>query len=429
MDIHSQNETLLIGKSNFQLKLIDAYAGSNSLLGEYQQLYRAFREAEEHYQNLKANADRMAQESDYNNFLLNELTEANLEEDEQSGLEEELKMLEHAEEIKGNLNQMLALLDRSEPNISQMLQEVRLLGDQLSDYSETLASISSRINESYIELSDIQREIESQEGLLEVDLGRTEEVRERLSMIYHLQNKHHVDDIKGLIEIREKLEKETFIANNLEEEITRAADELSRAEKLMLEAGEKLTQQRTGSFAGLAGELTSLLQQVGMPDAKIEITRDEKSPGESGIDHIVILFSANKGIAPAPLNKVASGGEFSRLMFCIKYILADKSALPTMVFDEIDSGISGEVALQMGNMIQEMANSHQVITISHLAQIAARGQAHYFVYKENEDNRSVSKIRKLSEQEKVEEVAIMISGANPTESAVNSAKELIALSL
>jgi DNA repair protein RecN (Recombination protein N) len=160
---------------------------------------------------------------------------------------------------------------------------------------------------------------------------------------------------------------------------------------------------------------------------KLKFPREEKPATASGLDNIVVLFSANKGIAPAPLNKVASGGEFSRLMFCIKYVMADKSALPTMVFDEIDAGISGEVALQMGGMIQEMANSHQVIAISHLAQIAARGQAHYFVYKENEEGRSVSKIKQLDEQEKITEVAKMISGANPTESAVTSAKELIAL--
>jgi DNA repair protein RecN (Recombination protein N) len=196
----------------------------------------------------------------------------------------------------------------------------------------------------------------------------------------------------------------------------------------MRKSGAALSQKRSSSFKSLSQEMVRLLQQVGMPDATIEISRSEKAPGSSGLDDITILFSANKGIAPAPLSKVASGGEFSRLMFCLKYIMADKLALPTMVFDEIDSGISGEVALQMGNMIQEMANNHQVIAISHLAQIAARGQAHYFVYKENEADRSVSKVRRLNEQEKITEVAKMISGANPSERAFASAKELISLS-
>jgi DNA repair protein RecN (Recombination protein N) len=428
MDVHSQNETLLLGKANFQLKLIDAYSGSGNLLSEYRQHFAAYRQAAEQLRNLQENADRLSQESDYNNFLLNELTEANLQEDEQQGLEEELKLLENAEEIKQNLNQALTLLDRGEPNISQMLQEVRHLSDQLSNYSEVLGSLATRINESFIELSDIHREIERQEGLLEVDFGRADEVRERISMLYHLQNKHHVDDIKGLIAIREKLEKETFIANNLEVEIKKAKDNLDQAEKQMNTSGQKLSTNRSAAFENLCNELSGLLQQVGMPDARVEIAREEKVPGESGLDDIIIMFSANKGIATAPLSKVASGGEFSRLMFCIKYILADKSALPTMVFDEIDSGISGEVALQMGSMIQEMANNHQVITISHLAQIAARGQAHYFVYKENEADRSVSKIKRLSDQEKVEEVAKMISGAKPTESAYTNARELIALS-
>jgi DNA repair protein RecN (Recombination protein N) len=277
MDIHSQNETLLLGSASFQLKLIDAYGQSATILRDFQVHFKGYLEATENYKKLKENADRLAQESDYNSFLLNELTEANLVADEQSGLEEELKMLEHAEEIKSNLNQMLALLDRNEPNISQMLQDVRLLGDQLSDYSDLLATISSRINENFIELTDLQREIESQEELLDVDLNRTEEVRERLSMLYHLQNKHHVDDIAGLIKLREKLEKETFIANNLEEEISKAQEALSASEKTMLEAGKRLSENRLKSFNPLAKELTQLLQQVGMPDAKIEISQGRKT--------------------------------------------------------------------------------------------------------------------------------------------------------
>lgn len=427
MDIHSQNETMLLGSAEFQLKLVDIFSVAVPLHEEFRTQYNEYRTAEEHYQTLKENADRIAQESDYNSFLLNELVEANLLEDEQAHLEEELKVLEHAEEIKGNLNMMLNLLDRNEPNISQMLQEVRQLGDQLSEYGDSLSKITERLNESFIELSDLQREIENQEGLLEVDFGRTEEVRERISMLYHLQNKHHVDDIAGLIEIREKLEKETFIANNLDEEIGKAKKALDRAEKEILELGQQLSTKRRTAFKELTNNLTGLLQQVGMPDANIEIAHEEKEPSESGLDTINILFSANKGIAPTPLKKVASGGEFSRLMFCLKYILADKTSLPTMVFDEIDSGISGEVALQMGSMIQEMANNHQVIAISHLAQIAARGQSHYFVYKENENNRSVSKIRHLDEQEKIEEVAKMISGARPSDSAYESARELISM--
>ena len=429
MDIHSQHQTLLLGSVNYQLKIIDTYAGSGKELADYKMSFLDYKSAVNRLRELQSNADRLSQESDYNKFLLDELEEANLVVDEQGSLEEELKILEHAEEIKTNLVQILSHLERNEPNLLAMLQESRQLSGQVSNFSEPLALIHERLNAAYIELNDILSEVENQESLLEVDHGRTEEVRDRISILYHLQNKHHVDNITGLIQLKERLEKETFLANNLGEEIEKAKQKLTDAEEKTQKLGKVLRAKRSKIFEPLKMEVVQLLQQLGMPDAKMEISLAEKDPGDSGLDEIAILFSANRGVAPAPLNKVASGGEFSRLMFCFKYIMADKTSLPTMVFDEIDAGISGEVALQMGNMIQKMAKSHQVITISHLAQIAARGQAHYFVYKATEDQRSVSKIKKLSNEEKIEEVAKMISGANPSPSSYSSAKELIALSL
>ncbi len=428
MDIHSQHQTLQLSTSDFQLNIIDTYASNRELLESYQEKYTNYKKASKKLAELKANAERIAQESDYNTYLLKELVEANLIENEQEGLEEELKVLEHAEEIKANLVNMLALLDRNEPNISSMLQEARNLSSQISGYSENLKSISERLNESFIELTDLLHEIELQDSNLEVDMERTEALRDRISMVYHLQNKHHVDSIKGLLEIQERLEQETFLANNLESEIEQAKSSLEVAETNLKMIADKLSKKRTSTFAELQHEIAELLQQLGMPDGKIVIESNPKDYSENGIDDIAILFSANKGVPPSPLGKVASGGEFSRLMFCFKYILADKTALPTMVFDEIDAGISGEIALQMGSMLQTMARKHQIITISHLPQIAARGQAHYFVYKDFRDQRSVSTIKKLSEEEKVQEVAKMIGGDNPAESAIASAKDLISLS-
>ena len=428
MDIHSQHQTLQLSTSDFQLNIIDTYASNRELLESYQEKYTNYKKASKKLAELKANAERIAQESDYNTYLLKELVEANLIENEQDGLEEELKVLEHAEEIKANLVNMLALLDRSEPNISSMLQEARNLSSQISGYSENLKSISERLNESFIELTDLLHEIELQDSNLEVDMERTEALRDRISMVYHLQNKHHVDSIKGLLEIQERLEQETFLANNLESEIEQAKSSLEVAETNLKMIADKLSKKRTSTFAELQHEIAELLQQLGMPDGKIVIESNPKDYSENGIDDIAILFSANKGVPPSPLGKVASGGEFSRLMFCFKYILADKTALPTMVFDEIDAGISGEIALQMGSMLQTMARKHQIITISHLPQIAARGQAHYFVYKDFRDQRSVSTIKKLSEEEKVQEVAKMIGGDNPAESAIASAQDLISLS-
>ncbi len=427
MDIHSQHQTLLVGSGNYQLQLIDAYAQTSGLLAGYQQKHQAYKAADQHLQTLLNNAERIAQESDYNEFLLKELVEANLQEDEQEALEEEQKMLEHAEEIKSNLNHLLALLDQSEPNSLAMLREAKGLIGQISSYSVSLQAIDQRLAETFIELTDLVREIEAQEQLIEVDFGRAEEVGERLSMIYHLQNKHHVVDIKGLLAIQEKLSEETYLANNLEEQIAKAKAETASHQEEMLRQARKLSQQRQAASRPFVKEITGLLRQLGMPDARLQIEWQEKTASANGIDDIIINFSANKGIKPAPLNKVASGGELSRLMFCFKYVMAAKTALPTMVFDEIDSGISGEIALQMGNMMQQMATNHQVITISHLPQIAARGQSHYFVYKTTDEGKSVSRVRQLSEAERVAEIAKMIGGDKPSVHAIKSAEELISL--
>lgn len=425
MDVHSQNQTLLLGSTNYQLSLIDIYANTADLLKAYQANYQAYKTSKELLTELLNNAERISQESNYNDFLLKELVAANLSEDEQESLEEELKLLEHAEEIKGNLNNILSILDKNEQTATHMMQEAKNLIDQISSYAESLKGIGQRLHESYIELIDLVREIESQEQMVEVDFERTEEVRDRISLIYHLQNKHHVADIKGLLEVQEKLEKETFLASHLEEQIAAANDQLSADEAKLRESAQKLSDQRKAIFTPFEEEITELLQQLGMPDGKLQIDWQEQNPSVNGTDEIAINFSANKGVLPAPLNKVASGGEFSRLMFCFKYVIADKTSLPTMVFDEIDSGISGEIALQMGKMMQKMAQNHQVITISHLPQIAAKGKSHYFVFKEVDSNRSMSMIRKLSEEERIKEIAKMIGGNSPSEHAFESAKELI----
>ena len=425
MDIHSQHQTLLLGSVNYQLNLIDIYANTGDLLIVYQTNFQLFIKSQGYLAEMLNNAERISQESDYNDFLLKELVAANLSESEQGSLEEELKLLEHAEEIKGNLNNILAILDKSEQTVTTMLQEAQNLINQISSYTESLNGISKRLDETYIELNDLVKEIEMQEQLVEVDFGRTEEVRDRISMIYHLQNKHHVADIKGLLEVQEKLEKETYIANHLEEQIAEAKAQLLAKESIMLKSAEELSARRKSIITSFEEEITKLLQQLGMPDGRLEIVWQAQKPSLNGTDDISINFSANKGVNPAPLNKVASGGEFSRLMFCFKYIIADKTALPTMVFDEIDAGISGEIALQMGNMMEKMAKNHQVITISHLPQIAAKGKSHYFVFKEVDSNRSVSMIRKLSDEERVKEIAKMIGGDSPSTHAFESARELM----
>ena len=425
MDIHSQHQTLLIGKADYQLKLIDVYSDSGNILEKYKNYFDRFIKSQKHLNELESNAERISQEADYNNYLLKELEEANLVEDEQENLEEELKILEHAEEIKSSLSQALILLDQSELSANEAIHQVKGFINQVSHYSEALGNIGKRMNELQIELTDLIREIEAQDQMVDIDPGRAEEVRERISNIYHLQNKHHVSDIAGLLKIQKELEETTYLASHMDEQIEEARKQLEKDRTGMLAAANKLSENRARCFSFFENEITGLLQQLGMPDAKLKISQIEKDPSINGIDDITINFSANKGVKPAPLKSVASGGEFSRLMFCFKYVMANKTALPTMVFDEIDAGISGEIALQLGKMMNSMSQNHQVITISHLPQIAGKGLTHYYVYKENEQGRSISKIKKLSSEERVNEIARMIGGDNPSDHAINSARELI----
>ncbi len=425
MDIHSQHQTLLLGQAGYQLQIIDVFAGTAGLLAIYREQYKAWQQARQQLAGLQEKADRLQQEHDFNEFLLNELEEANLQADEQQQLEEELRLLEHAEEIKTNLTGILALLDRQEINAQAMLAEARQMLAQVSGYGESLAALLERLESTRIELADLTREIEQQEEMVEVDFGRAEEVRQRLSLIYHLQNKHHVQDIAGLLAIRDKLAEETFLAGHLDEQIKTMQARVEESHAAMLATASELSHQRQAVFTDFEQQIVSLLQQLGMPQASVAVERSEQEPGSQGIDKIVIAFSANKGVAPAPIHKVASGGELSRLMFCIKYIMADKTALPTMVFDEVDAGVSGEIALQMAKMMQQMASGHQVIAISHLPQIAAKGQAHYYVYKAIDGERSVSMVRQLNEEEKITMIARMIGGDSPSENALESARELI----
>ncbi len=269
--------------------------------------------------------------------------------------------------------------------------------------------------------------LEDEDSKIEVDFEKLEEIRERLSKIYQLQKKHGAQSVDELIEIEKELAEKAFQVDHLDEELDRLQKELDAAEKELQEKGQQLSQKRISVFKAFGKQITDLLAELAMENASIEIDHQLTDPTPSGMDEIDILFSANKGIRPQPIRQVASGGEFSRLMFAIKYIMADKIALPTLIFDEIDTGISGEVALQMVKMMQQIAGQHQVICISHLPQVAAKGDRHYFVYKDNSSDKTISKIKPLEAEERVQEIAKMIAGANPSESAFKSAKELLSV--
>jgi DNA repair protein RecN (Recombination protein N) len=415
----------LIGDQDFQLRIIDAYAGTIESLKSYQSLFLAYTKAKKRLETFKESAAQMQQEKDFNQFLFDELDKAHLRPGEQEELEEKLEVLENGELIKLKLAEAFQLVDGQDfaaiHNLHQATESLKAIQSYGKDFQE----LSERLNSSFIEIQDIAKELEITANEFEHQPDELQRTQERVSLIYSLQQKHHVDSIDSLIEIKSDLEEKLLAVADVEGTELKLQKEVDEAYSKMNEKAENISHQRNNSFEKFENELKALLAGLGMEDAVVKIDNKLKPHDKSGIDDIKVLFSANKGIAPQNLKNVASGGEFSRLMFAIKYIMADKIAMPTIIFDEIDTGISGEVAIKMVNMMQKMAENHQVITISHLPQIAAKGHQHYFVYKDNSADKSVSKIKLLNENERSLEIAKMIGGENPSESAIQSARELL----
>ncbi|UOR03875.1 DNA repair protein RecN [Hymenobacter aerilatus] len=427
MDIHSQHDTLLLGDAVFQLNLLDLYAGLVPTRAQYGTAYRQYRKLEADLKSVESQVAQANKELDYNSFLLNELEEARLDTEDQEAMEQEIKQLEHAEEIKFKLTQALQALTESEYCATGSMKEAASLLGQVSAYADTFKDLKVRLDSCLIELHDIADEVETAERRTEGDPARIDELQGRLTTLYNLQRKHQVRDLPGLLEVREELREKVGSVLNLDKEISRLRKDTEGALATVTRRAAQLSEQRQRSFPKFQKELAALLSDLGMPNSRIVVQHSVGQPTTSGIDVVSILFTANKGAQPQTLSKAASGGEFSRLMLCIKYMLADKTALPTIVFDEIDTGISGEIAVKVGRMMQQMAKKHQLIAISHLPQMAAAGDAHYFVYKEDRADRTISRIRELTLQERIREIAQMISGANPSEYAFQSARELLAM--
>ncbi|MEM6522836.1 MAG: DNA repair protein RecN [Bacteroidota bacterium] len=425
MDVHSQHETLNLGKSGYQISFIDAFAESSSDRRAYNKTYMRLKSAERNLESLLAESSNINKEADYEHFLLEELTSANLNSDEQKELEEQVKVMENAEDIKLKLNGVLEAMSTNDLSAIVSLQECVALLRQLSSYSENYKVLYDRLNSSYIELEDIISEIEKEEEIVDFDPERAQQTQDRLALIYNLQQKHQVPTISELLRIQEELSEKVIRFHSMDAEIEKAQAKVETIRAQALKQARALSQKRGSSFELLEAELTELLVKVGIPEAIIKIQSQEEELGQHGIDKVNILFSANKGVEPQEMAKVASGGEFSRLMFCVKYILAKKVSLPTVIFDEIDTGISGEIALKLGDMMKQMAKKHQVITISHLPQVAAKGDQHYFVFKDSSEDRSISKIKELNLEERVEHIAKMIGGNSPSQVAFDNAKELM----
>jgi len=425
MDVHSQHDTLLLGEGDFQLGLVDAFAQTGVERAAYQQVFKEFKSSKKGLEELVRQAETLKKEFDFNQFQLNELSSLSLVAGEQEELEASQEILENAEDIKVKIQEILSLFQDEQFGVLQGMGHIQSSLQGLERLAQAFGSYRQRFQESFIELKDLAESLVDEDSTVEVDAEKLERTRERLSKIYQLQKKHGLQTVAELIALESQLADKVFQVQQVDDQLVEAKRVLLEKEKAMLQAAEVLSQKRKDCFSSFEGALESLLHELGMENARVQFERQEVESNGNGIDRVELLFSANKGMPLQPLKKVASGGEFSRLLFAIKYLMADKMALPTLIFDEIDSGISGEVALQMVRMMQVIAQNHQVICITHLPQVAAKGAVHFFVYKDHSAEKTISKVKQLTAEERVHELAKMIAGANPSPAAQASAKELL----
>jgi DNA repair protein RecN (Recombination protein N) len=425
MDIHSQHDTLLLGSNSYQLSILDGFVQNQSLFENYKQSYKTFKKVEKLLADVQEKAASLKKELDYHLFLYSELEEARLSADEQAELEEQLLELENAEELKRKLLMAFEYLNNSEISALSLIKDANSALGSISGIAEKYKALKDRLNSSFIEIQDISDEIASTEEKIETDEERLVLVRDRLNLIFKLQTKHGVKTVSDLLQIQAGLKSQIEKVGNLDNEITNLTAEKERVFEIVTNLSKELTASRIGGTELLSKKIKGVLIDLGMPDAQLEILHKFKDLGSEGADEIAFGFSANKGSSLKSLKEVASGGEFSRLMLAIKYIMAEKRQLPTIIFDEIDAGISGEVAIKVGKILTEMARKLQVLAITHLHQIAGRGQVHFYVYKDNSAEKTVSLMKEIAGNERIMEIAKMIGGEKPSDFAIASALEML----
>jgi len=425
VDLHQQFDTLSLSDRQFQTNVLDALADTHNFLEKYRSAYISWRQSQKALQELLEQKHQFEKESDYNQFQYDELAALALQENELEQLETELKMLSNAEGIKSALVRAYGELAEGEQPITQQLKSLSQLLNSYSEYHQDLPELTERLRSAQIELSDIASELERVNDSILYDAERIEVINERLSAGYRLQKKHGVASTNELLEIQQQLEEKLQAVLNIGDQIAELEKQVANFEKEVYAIGEKISQARKKQLPAFEKKVKGMLTQVGMPNASLKVVLNTREPAQDGIDDIEFLFDANKSGQYKPINKVASGGELSRLMLCIKSLVAEKMDMPTLIFDEIDTGISGEAAKQVGIIMKQLAKNRQVICITHQPQIAGKADAHFFVYKENIGNKVVTNIRQLSTEERVTAIAQMLSGATPTAAAIQNAREMI----
>jgi len=426
IDLHQQFDTLDIHNVNFQLRMIDALADNGPMLKEYQQGYRLYAADKKRLAELIERSQSGAKEMEFLRFQLEELHSAELIEGEQETLEGELAQLTNAEDIKRSYGAAYIHLSESEMNLIGQLQELSRSFTPTRKLSPQLSALSERMDAVIIDLQDLAKDFERIAEGTEHDPQRIAEAQERLNVIYKLQKKHGVSGVPELLQIQRDLEQQTAGYTNLDSEIAKLEQAIVKQEKSLRTTANTLSQRRRAVPPKFEERVQAMLTQLSMPHARLKVEIAELSQlSPTGLDDVQFLFATNIGARFLAIKDVASGGELSRLTLCTKSLVADAIPLPTLIFDEIDSGISGDVSLKMGVILKELSARHQVISITHTPQIAARADAHYFVFKKVEGQRTVTNVRMLAPDERVRSIAVMLSGNPPSEAAIATARELV----
>jgi DNA repair protein RecN (Recombination protein N) len=427
IDVHSQHETLEINQQQNQLKLIDSVALNQALVEKYTTLYKEYHQLLKKENELQLMKDNASKEADYILFQLNELEEISFENLNQEELENELKTINSAEDIKFKLEYSSNILQESDMNIIQMNADILASLRSVKDINTTLQNLFERMNSVHIELKDIAREINLIASDSQFDGERANEINTLLTTLYKLQKKHGVDSSHALQTIKDELKSKNYTFENIDNELVNIKNLLTECVSKLQKAGEELYRNRQAIIPTIEKQVMETLMKVGMPNAKFSIEHhiEPNHFGALGIDSLQFLFSANAGMPLQEVKKVASGGELSRLMLSIKSIMAQAISLPTMIFDEIDTGISGNVASKTGDILKQMSKNHQMICITHLPQIAAKGQKHFYIYKKVENNTTYTRMKELDETERIQELASMLGGETISEASIANARELL----
>jgi DNA repair protein RecN (Recombination protein N) len=425
MDIHSQHDTLLLTDVRYQLGLLDSFAKNKKEREDYATAYRQLLTAQKDLKKLRAEAQESQKELDYNQFLLKELETLPLENLNQDDLEQAQERLDNTEQIQESLAESAQLLSEEEVSVMVLLQEVRSRLSKITPLSSSYEKLYERLESARLELEDLGQEFHNELENLYTNPEEAEKIRETLSTLYRLQQKHGCQDVATLRQLRDDLAQKVHLAVHFDETLADAEARFQEAEAELKRLGQKLTESRKKSKPHIEKKINDLLGQLALPKARFAIALEAQTYSPDGADAIDFMFSANTGMALAPVGKVASGGEFSRLMLAIKAVLAERQALPTIIFDEIDTGISGEVALKVSFILEQMAGQHQLIAISHMPQIASRAAAHFKVSKKEVQGKTESSIALLPQEERVREIAEMIGGKAFSDSAKRTAEELL----